>query len=1653
MKQLTLIMQGMLRLIEQKQVEDELKKTNKLHSIILNNSTVGIAFIRNRKFEWVNSRMPELFRMDMDKFQGASTRIIYPDDIGYRKVGEEIYSLLAKGKKGALEIQMKRGDGATFWCRLEGNALDPDNVHEGSIWIWEDITDRKMAEEYLKASEENYRTIFNSVNEAIFIHDADTGAILDVNKKMTDIYGFTRSEARKLGVGDISSGEPPYSSRDASRLISRTIQEGPLFFEWKAKNKNGDIFWTEVNLQSATISGVKRVIAVVRDIQKRKTAEEELSRVEKLHSVILNNSTAGIALVRNRRLEWVNPKMLEMFHRQLDEMQGASTRIIYPNEESYEREGKKTYAAFAQGKSSVSEIEAIRGNGLIFWARIEGNALDASKPQDGSIWISEDITERKLSEIRLRESEDRYKAIFENTATASVMLSIDTTILLANSEFERLSGYSKEEVEGKISWTSFVVEEDLERMIEYNKTRRTNPDSAPWKYEFRFRNREGKTLNVVNSISMVPGTTHSIASIIDITDRKKAEDSLRNSEERYRAIFENTGTASSIIGEDTIIQLVNSEWERLSGYTKDEAEGKMCWTQTVVEEDVERMIEYSRNRRLNPDSVPWTYEFRFRTKNGEIRNLMNHMSMVPGTKNRIASFIDVTERKKAEKILLESEEKYRAIFENTGTLSIIVDENTTIILANSEFIKRSGYAKEEIEGKMSWTRFVTPEDQDRVFQYADKRKRYPNDTPNSYEFKAVNRHGEKFQYMIHVGIIPGTNNRIASLIDITHIKRAENALKASEDKFLKAFRFSPAVMTISTIDKGVFIDVNEAFLKSFGFQRDEVIGKSVLDLGLYVAPEQRQEIISDLHKFGYVKGRDVLFRHKSGEVIFAIFSSTIMESGDVPYMLTQVVDITERHMAESRLKESDQRYRTFIDATSDMIFLKDNQFRYLVVNKALKDVIVKSDEEILDKTDFDLLPLDIAEQSRKTDIGALSGNSVTVSEDAVGNQYYETLKFPVDLADNRKGVGGFIRNITQRKKAEEALRKSRMELKEAQRISRLCSWEWDREKDTVTWSEEYYDIYGSDADPSPCNYKEHLKVYSPESAARLLKAAKTCLQTGETYELDLERTYKDGTSGWITTRGEAIRNNEGIIVGLRGTTIDITVRKLAEEALKEREEFLSSIIENIPHIVFIKDAKNLKYLRFNKAGAQTLGLTYDEWFEKTDRDIFPKELANSIIKLDRDILKKGKMYDILEEVIETRYGKRTVHTKKMPILDKNGNPAFILGISEDITEQLKLESQLRQSQKMEAVGRLAGGIAHDFNNMLFVITGYAEMALSKIKPDDPLRDYIDEIHRTAKRSADVTRQLLAFARSQVINPQVLDLNQALHGMLKMIKRLIGEDIELVISPEKNLWQVKIDPSQIDQILANLCINARDAISDSGRIAVETSNVILDADYCSTQSDVLPGEYVLLSVSDNGCGIDQTELPMIFEPFYTTKEHGKGTGLGLPSVYGTVKQNKGFINVISELSKGTRFEIYLPRHIPESTEIIEKNKPSIFENNTELILVVDDEPTIADMIQKLLEKLGYRVLKANTPSKAIVLAGSSQHEIDLLLTDIVMPEMNGCELADKLLSIHPEMKVLLMSGYPADEIQKHGFADYKMQFIQKPVSLDVLAAKVRETLDR
>jgi len=509
---------------------------------------------------------------------------------------------------------------------------------------------------------------------------------------------------------------------------------------------------------------------------------------------------------------------------------------------------------------------------------------------------------------------------------------------------------------------------------------------------------------------------------------------------------------------------------------------------------------------------------------------------------------------------------------------------------------------------------------------------------------------------------------------------------------------------------------------------------------------------------------------------------------------------------------------------------------------------------------------------------------------------------------------------------------------------------------------------------------------------------------------------------------------------------DITARKQADAERKQ----LMAAVEQSGDVIFMTNAQGI-FQYVNPAFERTTGYTRKEIEGQTLLILKSGKQDKAFYRNLWDTLSGGNIWS---GRMVNRRKDGTCYTDEStisPVRDPSNRIINYVGVNRDITDHLKLSAQFQQAQKMEAVGLLAGGVAHDYNNMLSVILGYAELALSKLDEAHPLFADLTEIIKAARRSADITRQLLTFARKQTIIPVDLDLNEAVESMLKMLRRLIGENIDLAWLPKAGPCPVKMDPVQIDQILANLCVNARDAINDVGKVTIETGMAAFDETYCADHFGYVEGDYVLLAISDNGCGMDKETLNQIFEPFFTSKGASRGTGLGLSMVHGIVKQNNGFINVYSEPGKGTTFKIYLPRHSAEIIKTPRQRKEEIPLGHGEIILVVEDELALLTMDKIMLDRLGYRVLTAGAPDEAIKLAEEHASEINLVITDVVMPGMNGRELALRLQSQYPDMKIVFMSGYTADVIAHQGVLDEGVNFIQKPFSMRDMAVKVREAL--
>ncbi|SHO47921.1 hybrid sensor histidine kinase/response regulator [Desulfopila aestuarii] len=775
------------------------------------------------------------------------------------------------------------------------------------------------------------------------------------------------------------------------------------------------------------------------------------------------------------------------------------------------------------------------------------------------------------------------------------------------------------------------------------------------------------------------------------------------------------------------------------------------------------------------------------------------------------------------------------------------------------------------------------------------------------------------------------------------------------------------------------------------------------------------------------------------------------------YLYRNMEELVEQRTRQ--LQESEMRSQIILQTAMDGFWCVDAKGQLIEVNDAYCEMSGFARNELIG---LDIAQLDITQTPKEIEANVrniLAGKRLrfeTTHRQKNGDMLAVEINAQLRPDSENKEIIVFLRDITERKRTETALIEALAHYRTL--IDTIPDLIWLKDLNGVYLScnrtfERFFgareaDILGkTDYDFVDADLADFFRAHDQNA----LYEGRPCINE------ESVTFAEDGYHCLLETIKTPVYDAHGVPIGVLGIARDITERKQAENSLKESEKRYKSA------------------QRLGKVGNWEYNIaTQTFWGSDQAKSIYgfdPESKDFTVDQVESCILERERVHQALEDLIERGIPynlefeihpisgppSRIIRSIAEVERDAAGNALKIDGVIQDISQQkkaenekLELERQLRQSQKMEAVGQLAGGVAHDFNNMLSVIQGYTEMALEELDPTLPLYHAMQQIYKASLHSADITRQLLAFARKQTIAPKVVDLNETIEGTLKMLRRLIGENIALHWLPGANLWPIKIDPTQIDQILANLCVNARDAIGGIGNISVETKNIFLDNTYSHSFPGFSPGDYVRISVSDNGCGIPKEILPRIFEPFFTTKLVGEGTGLGLATVYGAVRQNEGFINAYSEPGKGTTFTLYLPR-FTDITKITNLNTEEQVVGGNETILLVENEEAILKMTTILLGRLGYTVIAATTPEEAISLVENSDQKIDLLLTDLIMPEMNGRELAERILSLRPEIRYFFMSGYTANIIADQGVLDQGVSFLQKPFTKKELAEKIRDVL--
>ena len=1017
-----------------------------------------------------------------------------------------------------------------------------------------------------------------------------------------------------------------------------------------------------------------------------------------------------------------------------------------------------------------------------------------------------------------------------------------------------------------------------------------------------------------------------------------------------------------------------------------------------------------------------------------------------------------------QKCVEETLREYQRATEGSKDMIAVVDKNYNYLLTNDAFLKYRGMAREQVMGRTvpellgeDVFKRVVKKNLDACFQgeVVQYEMRYPY--PES---------GEKDLLVSYFPIEgPDGVNRVVSVIrDITELKQIVNDLQTEKQRFQTLSENAPFGMV--KIDKdGTFRYVNPKFKELFGYDLNDVPDGRTWFRKAYPDATYRHEVIfgwiNDLERTarGEKTGRVFTVKCKDGTEKIVNFTGVLLENGKT---MISCEDITERKRAEEALSVERERFQVLCERSpiGVMIVAENGTLKYL--NPKLIELFGYDLSDIPDGKAW--LRKAYPDPAYRHHVISCWNSDLESFKKKEGRHKV----FKVTCKDGTEKIFDFMsvqleageyavlcEDITDRLRGEEALRESeekyRVVVENAKEAIFVAQ---DRVLKFVNRAAEEISGYSR----GELTSRPFIDFVHPDDREMIIGNYQKRLR-GEALPLvySFRVVDRDGKTLWVEVNAVVITWNGGpaALYFFR----DITERKQAEEALRSSEMRYRTILENTEEGYYEVDlAGNLTF--FNDSVCRLYGYPREELIGMNNRQYTSQDTAKKVFQEYNQVYKTGiprRLYDF--ELVLKDGSKRYVEVSILLQRDSSGEPIGFRGIVRDITERKRadeemksLQEQLRQSQKIEAIGLLAGGIAHDFGNLLAIIQGYSELALLKLPKENPVTKDIEEVTKAGLRAKDLIGRLLAFSRRQIFETSVLDLNAILRDLEKMLRRIIGEDIELVTLLASDLGKVEADPGQIEQILLNLAVNAKDAMPSGGKLTIETTNIDLDKTYARSHTAVKPGCYVMVSVSDTGIGMTPEVKERVFEPFFTTKEIGKGTGLGLSTVYGIVKQSGGNIWAYSEPGYGTTFKIYLPRVDETLKQAGEKKVLEELPRGNETVLVVEDEENVLKLVLQILKEQGYNALEAPRGSDAMLISEQHEGPIHLMVTDVVMPGMNGQELAKRLAPFRPEMKVLYMSAYPNNTIVHHGVLEKGANFIQKPFTVAVLARKVRQVLD-
>lgn len=1157
----------------------------------------------------------------------------------------------------------------------------------------------------------------------------------------------------------------------------------------------------------------------------------------------------------------------------------------------------------------------------------------------------------------------------------------------------------------------------------------------------------------------------------DITRAKKAEDALIEAEEKYRIIAETAIDAILSVDTAGAITFANPAAEKVFGYPRGKLTSMRLWDLLPQEVAAEIQAKLTRYLETGTRTFDWQnlYSKGLRSDGTIIDIHVSFSEFKSADKHLFTTIIrDITEQKRASDALRQSEQNFRALVEATTEFVWELDERGNLTQFPQWWVDLTGQNFSE-SLSYGWVEMLHPDDRERVktaYEYA-----LATGTPVALELQIRDREGF-YRHFTARGIpIPTGSGRrprwICALTDITRQRAAEEMLRKSEERYRLISSIATDYMFSSRVTDGRELEMDwiaGAFENITGYSPEE-FAKAGGWRGI-VHPDDREKDERDFALLSQNKQVDSELRiiRKNGDVIWVrVLAQPIWDekTNSLAGICGAVQDITVRKTAEIGIRESEQRLRTMFEAVPECVKVLSEKGKLLDINPAGLAILEAAEKrQVVGRTAAGILLEEHVEPFQDAVRRAFAGENVQLIYEITGlkgtRRWLEMHAVPMRNAQGETtAVLGVSRDITEKKRLESFLITSQQQYSGLINTVEGIVWEADGSTFEFTFvSDQAQKILGYPREKwfEKDFWESHIHPEDREWAVNFCAASTS---RGEPHTFEYRMIASDGRTVWLRDIVSVISQGDRKL--LRGLMVDITDRRNAEAALRESEQSYRELIQNANDLIYTHDL-NGNFLSLNRAGQRITGYTEEEAKQLNIADVIsPEFLPTAAEMIDRKL--KGSPPTIYSTEIIAKDGRRIPLEVNTRLVYRDGVPVAVQGIGRDISERLaaeealrQSEEQLRQAQKLESIGLLAGGVAHDFNNMLTAINGYSDLLLRKLPTGDPLRVHVEEIRKAGERSAELTRQLLAFSRRQIMQPQIIDLNSTVADSARMLRRLIGEHIELLTNLQPGLPKIEIDPGQLVQVLVNLVINSRDAMPDGGTITIETRSETVDRKYAGRHVGMEAGRYVVLTVSDNGIGMDAQTRERIFEPFFTTKAVGRGTGLGLSTVYGIIKQSGGNIWVYSEPGQGTTFKIFLPEAVSESVHRSAEPHQGDLPPGSERILLVEDEDSVRMLGKEILSACGYSVIEAANGAEALNLALNSEDPIDLVITDVVMPQMGGRELVERLSAANPQIRVLFTSGYTDDAILRHGIIDKGADFLQKPFTFDALSRKVRQLLE-